>query len=76
MRNIILASLIVFAVTLPAIADDQNSVFPSIQSQNLNKDVVNLPADFSGDVNLVIFAFKGAFAEGQRVPFGLFNSVF
>ena len=58
MRNIILASLIVFAVTLPAIADDQNSVFPSIQSQNLNKDVVNLPADFSGDVNLVIFAFK------------------
>ncbi|MFT5000267.1 MAG: hypothetical protein ACI8YI_001842 [Paracoccaceae bacterium] len=58
MRNIILGSLIAFAATLPALAEDQNMVFPSIQSQNLNKDVVNLPADFSGDINLVIFAFK------------------
>ena len=50
--------LILLSFLFAAAVQAQPVTFPSIKSQDLNGTAVNLPRDFRGKANLVIFAFK------------------
>ncbi len=53
----ILPTILLLALT-GSVCNAQQGTFPELKAQNLEKKILSLPSDFSGEVNLVFIAFE------------------